>query len=100
MNRHEKYHKDNRGGKFLCIDSRHLDEHTKSGSVDLVLTSPPYWNQKNYSDSIKQIGFGQSLREYKEALGEVLSKLYVSVKDTGSCWVIVDTIKRKNKTIT
>ncbi|MEM3086401.1 MAG: DNA methyltransferase [Halobacteria archaeon] len=33
------------------------------GSVDMVVTSPPYWHIKDYR--IKgQIGYGQSLHEY------------------------------------
>ena len=36
-----------------------IDEQT----VDLVVTSPPYWNIKNYETS-GQIGYGQTIHEY------------------------------------
>jgi DNA modification methylase len=40
------------------------------GSIDLVVTSPPYWQIKDYG-SPGQIGFGQSLHEYLRDLGRV-----------------------------
>ena len=40
------------------------------GSVDLVVTSPPYWLLKDYG-SPGQIGFGQSLHEYLRDLARV-----------------------------
>ncbi len=36
-------------------------------SVDLVVTSPPYWNIKDYSVA-GQIGYGQTLHEYFRSL--------------------------------
>jgi DNA modification methylase len=41
-----------------------------SGTVDLVVTSPPYWQIKDYG-SPGQIGFGQSLHEYLRDLERV-----------------------------
>src|ERR1044071_7341614 len=39
-------------------------------SVQLVVTSPPYWQIKDYGPS-NQIGFGQSFDEYIESLNQV-----------------------------
>ena len=36
-------------------------------SIDLVITSPPYFSLKDY-DNKKQIGINQKYKEYKESL--------------------------------
>ena len=42
----------------------------RDGEVQLVVTSPPYWQIKDYGDS-NQIGFGQSLHQYLFDLSRV-----------------------------
>ena len=39
----------------------------ENDSVDVVITSPPYWNIKDYGIG-GQIGYGQSLHEYLKNL--------------------------------
>jgi len=52
--------------KIIIGDSRKMVE-LQDSSVDLVVTSPPYWHIKNYG--VKgQIGYGQSLHEYLKSL--------------------------------
>ena len=41
----------------------------QSGSVTLIVTSPPYWNVRDYGDD--QIGYGQSYNEYISSLNKV-----------------------------
>ncbi|MCX5891882.1 MAG: DNA methyltransferase [Deltaproteobacteria bacterium] len=48
--------------KIIIGDSRSMPE-VADGSVDLVVTSPPYWQIKDYGHT-GQIGFGQSLHAY------------------------------------
>ena len=50
-------------------DCRQMPE-LADGSVDLVVTSPPYWQIKDYG-SPGQIGFGQRLHEYLRDLARV-----------------------------
>ncbi|MBD3192837.1 MAG: hypothetical protein GF308_19515 [Candidatus Heimdallarchaeota archaeon] len=45
-------------------------EEIEPDSITLVVTSPPYWNAKDYGD-VDQIGFGQSYQEYIESLNKV-----------------------------
>lgn len=47
-------------------DSRSLEE-ISSESVDLALTSPPYWNIKDYGVE-GQIGYNQNLKDYLKSL--------------------------------
>ncbi|NPA34919.1 MAG: site-specific DNA-methyltransferase [Chlorobi bacterium] len=49
------------------------------GSVDLVVTSPPYWHIKDYGNEA-QIGYGQSLHEYLKDLYRVWKESYRVLK--------------------
>jgi DNA modification methylase len=55
--------------KIIIGDSRGMGE-VADGSVDLVVTSPPYWHIKDYGIS-GQIGYGQSLHDYLRDLYRV-----------------------------
>jgi DNA modification methylase len=62
-------------------DSRHM-ESCESQSVELVVTSPPYWNIKDYGEA-GQIGHGQSLHEYLRDLGRVWEECFRVLRDGG-----------------
>ena len=55
--------------KIIIGDSREMGE-VADGSVDLVVTSPPYWHIKDYGMA-GQIGYGQSLHDYLRDLYRV-----------------------------
>ncbi|MEM0303327.1 MAG: DNA methyltransferase [Archaeoglobaceae archaeon] len=52
--------------KVIIGDSRKMLE-LEDHSIDLVVTSPPYWHIKDYGVE-GQIGYGQSLHEYLKSL--------------------------------
>ncbi|MEW6658387.1 MAG: site-specific DNA-methyltransferase [Thermodesulfobacteriota bacterium] len=52
--------------QIIIGDSRAMPE-LADGSIDLVVTSPPYWHIKDYGVP-GQIGYGQSLHEYLKNL--------------------------------
>jgi modification methylase len=52
--------------KIIIGDSRAMTE-VEDATIDLVVTSPPYWHIKDYGVS-GQIGYGQSLHEYLKDL--------------------------------
>ena len=60
--------------KIIVGDSRKMLE-VKDNSVQLVVTSPPYWSIKNYGIK-NQIGYGQSLHEYLKDLFRVWKESY------------------------
>jgi DNA modification methylase len=60
--------------------------------VDTTITSPPYWNLKDYG-SKKQVGFGQSYDSCLDDLTRVFKGVYDITKETGSLWIVADTIK-------
>jgi DNA modification methylase len=57
-------------------------------SIDLIVTSPPYWTIKNYRHK-QQIGLGQSYQEYLEQIALVGREMH-RVLRAGRflCWVI------------
>lgn len=64
--------------KIIIGDSRKFIE-LENESVDLIVTSPPYWHIKDYG-SEKQIGYGQSLHEYLKDLYRVWKECYRALK--------------------
>lgn len=64
--------------------------------VDTTITSPPYWNLKDYG-SKDQVGFGQKYDEYLDDLGKIFSAVHQVTKSTGSLWIVVDTIKHNGE---
>ena len=60
--------------KVVIGDSRHMAE-VADGSVHLVVTSPPYWQLKDYGPQ-NQIGFNSTYAEYVGALERVWQECY------------------------
>jgi hypothetical protein len=60
-------------------------------SVDLIVTSPPYFALRSYRDGNEhydgQIGSEPSPQAFLEALWAVLDECWRVLKPTGSCWV-------------
>lgn len=75
------------------VDARHLDSVIKGELVDVTVTSPPYFDLKDYGHE-DQIGYGQKYDQYLEDLKTVFSKVFFVTKDTGSLWVVIDSFKR------
>ena len=60
--------------RIITGDSRKMQE-VKDASVHLVVTSPPYWQLKDYGSS-DQIGFNHSYEEYINNLNLVWNECY------------------------
>ena len=64
-------------------------------SVDMCVTSPPYYNLRDYKNS-GQIGTENTVKDFVENLCKVFDEIYRILKPTGSCWVnIGDTYDKK-----
>ncbi len=68
----------NNWAKIIIGDSRKMIE-VDDNSIDLVVTSPPYWHIKDYGVE-GQIGYGQSLHEYLKDLYRVWKECYRILK--------------------
>lgn len=84
--------------KVNNIDARNINKIIKDKIVDVIITSPPYFDMKDYGND-KQIGYGQKYEEYLLDLKNIFKKIYNITKDTGSLWVVIDTFKRDNQIV-
>ncbi|MGA1820841.1 MAG: DNA methyltransferase [Thermoplasmatota archaeon] len=60
--------------RVIIGDSRDMRE-LEDGSVQLMVTSPPYWHIKDYGTE-NQLGYGQSLHEYLKDLYRVWKEVH------------------------
>ena len=65
--------------KIVLGDSRSLKQ-IKDKSVQLIITSPPYWQLKDYG-AVNQIGFNDSYEEYINNLNFVWKECYRVLSD-------------------
>jgi DNA modification methylase len=79
--------------KMLWLDSRRVLDVAKAGSVNLTLTSPPYWGLKDYGFP-EQIGRERNYEKYLSTLQLVFSDVFKATKQNGSLWLVADTVKR------
>lgn len=88
------------GSRVLSGDARRLlDLGLVEGSVDCIVTSPPYWNLKRYGDEVQgEIGHGQKLDDYMADMGRVFAACHALTKDNGVMWVVVDTLRYPSRT--
>ncbi|PTD94278.1 hypothetical protein C9439_03000 [archaeon SCG-AAA382B04] len=69
--------------KIIIGDAREELEKLPEGCIDTVVTSPPYWQQREYGDS-NQIGQESSPKDYISNMLEVTKQLHHVLDDDGS----------------
>lgn len=97
------------GSKYIVTDSRRLSEKINSNSVDLCITSPPYWDilnrqrtadnkeNKNYSDKIEDLGNIVVYNEFVSSLKSVCEEVYKVTKPKGYFIINVMDLRKKDK---
>lgn len=86
---------------YLIEDARNIRTsfiENEFEKVDLILTSPPYFDVKNYENAERQIGHKQSYDEYLNDIALVLQDCYSISKNHTTLWLVMDTIRRKGIT--
>jgi len=95
--------------KIYHEDARNLLKYVKQDSVDICITSPPYWDilkQKRTADYKEIRHYGdekenlENIKEYEEFLVElkkVFEKVYQVLKPAKYCIVVVMDIRKKDK---
>lgn len=79
--------------KIIIGDSRCMKE-IQEESVHLIITSPPYWQLKDYGNE-KQIGFNDTCEDYINNLNLVWRECYKALhKDCRLCNNIGDQFAR------
>lgn len=79
-------------------DSRVLTKLLPTESISVTITSPPYFDLKDYGVP-NQIGFGQQYEEYLEDLKRVFAEVFRATKPDGSLWIIVDTFRKGHEVL-
>ena len=95
--------------KIYNKDARRLLDYIKPESVDLCVTSPPYWNIlnmkrtadgkeiKKYSDSNIDLGNIDDYDKFLDELKNIFLKVYAALKPNGHCVVVLMDIRKKDK---
>lgn len=74
--------------------SENMDD-VENGSVQSIVTSPPYWNLKDYGHD-DQIGTAdESYEHYHERMKRVWTECYDVLAPDGTMWVVVDTVMNR-----
>jgi site-specific DNA-methyltransferase (adenine-specific) len=72
--------------KILCGDAREILKSFPDDMVDTIVTSPPYYRQRDYTTAF-QIGNEQTPEEYIQALVQVFRECRRVLKTAGSLWL-------------
>jgi DNA modification methylase len=57
--------------------------------VDCIVTSPPYWQQRNYRSSASQVGNESSPLAYVDRIVGIFRECRRVLKKTGSLWLVI-----------
>ncbi len=75
--------------KYTIYNKSSVDmSELADGCVDMVMTSPPYWNQHNYGNP-EQLGLEKSINQYISNLMDVFNESKRVLKDSGSLYVVI-----------
>ena len=56
-------------------------------SIDMIITSPPYWSQRNYSEYNLELGKESDFMEYIDRLVAGFNSYKNKINDSGALWV-------------
>lgn len=73
--------------KLLTGDCREVLTTLESESVQTVVTSPPYYRQRRYTDDPREIGQEPTIAEYIAALADVFAHCWRVLRDDGTLWL-------------
>lgn len=74
---------------LFCGDARQVLADWPKNLVDCIVTSPPYFRQRNYEGNSQQVGLEGTPREYVERLVGVFRECRRVLKDTGTLWLVI-----------
>ena len=107
---HNMFDSDELGQRRIYnADANALLSYVERDSVDLVITSPPYWDillQKrtadnkeirNYGDESADLGKIRDYRRFLKALSEIFRLVFDAMKPGKYCCIVVMDIRKKDK---
>ena len=76
-----------------CLDTC---KRIKDNSIDCVITSPPYWQLRDYGYE-GQWGLEPTFQEYLEHLWSLMDEIYRILKSDGTVWINLGDTYNGNK---
>jgi len=107
----QAYNGGDREVQVLCADASDLLEHVDAKSVDLVVTSPPYWRVHNrmrtadrlskrpYSDLEEDLANIGDYDRFLDRLRDIFRKVFTALKPDGRCVVVLMDIRERSRFI-
>ena len=84
--------------QIICGDNLSVMKKMPHGSVDMVITSPPYWGLRDYGIGPDQLGLEPTPEMYIEHLTEIFNEVKRILKKGGTFWLnIGDTYFNDNR---
>ena len=74
--------------QIVCGDAASVLSQIPDDSVDCIVTSPPYYRQRNYG-GCKEIGNESDCEEYVQRITAVFAESLRVTKQTGSLWLVI-----------
>ena len=71
---------------FLCGDSSEILKYFPDNSIDMIMTSPPYWGKREYEGD-NGIGLESDFLSYINNILRITFELQRILKPTGSLWL-------------
>ena len=81
--------------RLLQGDCLELMRKMPDKSIDMVITSPPYFGLRDYGNE-KEIGKELTYKEYLQNLIAIFNEVYRILKDSGSCWININDVYAQN----
>ncbi|QDU81519.1 Modification methylase DpnIIB [Polystyrenella longa] len=102
---------DEQRSQVVCHQARAQDvmDYAKPNSVDLCITSPPYWNvlnqprsadykkQRHYGNLDGDLGLIEKYDDYLVALSSIFEKVYDTLKPGAFCIVVVMDLRKRSQ---
>ena len=70
-------------------DARQVIARWPDAFIDCVVTSPPYFRQRNYRGASEQIGLEETPQKYVERLSESFRQCRRVLKPSGTLWLVI-----------
>jgi adenine-specific DNA methylase/tRNA1(Val) A37 N6-methylase TrmN6 len=102
-------YKENRKIKYFVKDAREITKFIELNSIDLCLTSPPYWNilntvrsadlkiGRNYTNKTQDIGNIESYDNFLMELKNIMGEVAKTIRENGYCVMVVMDIRKGSK---
>jgi site-specific DNA-methyltransferase (adenine-specific) len=81
--------RDGDSNRIICGDALQVLGDMPPERVDVVVTSPPYFRQRNYAGQSCQVGQEATPSEYVQRLVSIFHQVRRVVKERGSLWLVL-----------